>query len=190
MPHQSTPSRLQFVQTCACGCGQPTLLSLWNDARIGKIKGQPGRCLAGHSPAGAQHHRFKGGVTRDPRGYILIRQPDHPHAKKLTGHVYEHRLVMEAHLGRYLASNELVHHRNEIKDDNRIENLELIDRANHLIRHNPVAIRWSKPRSAKKWSNKHAHCVDCGTTEKPHEAHGQCSACYRRQRYSSRPVPS
>lgn len=84
------------------------------------------------------------GKARDPRGYILVHFPDHPHAKKHTGHVYEHRLVMEAHLGRYLGSNEMVHHRNGIKDDNRIENLELVDRATHITRHNPVLVRWGK----------------------------------------------
>lgn len=47
----------------------------------------------------------------------------------------EHRLVMEAHLGRPLLSNEVVHHINKDCKDNRLENLQLISLSDHTKQH-------------------------------------------------------
>jgi transposase-like protein len=75
---------------------------------------------------GQNNSFWKGGKYTDRlNGYVLVYNPDHPFAKK-KGYVQEHRLVMEKSLGRYLRKNEIVHHRNKRKTDNRIENLELI----------------------------------------------------------------
>lgn len=83
---------------------------------------------------GADHHNWKGGTTHHADGYVYVMVPGHPFADK-DGYVLEHRLVMEQQLGRYLTSSELVHHKNEVKDDNRPENLELTSRSAHMVHH-------------------------------------------------------
>lgn len=83
---------------------------------------------------GEEAAHWKGGKFQIPQGYIYIYQPDHLYTTKRR-YVMEHRLVMEKHLGRYLKPNELVHHKNGIKDDNRLENLELLTKGTHVSKH-------------------------------------------------------
>lgn len=53
-------------------------------------------------------------------------------AIKIDGVKYdEHRLIMEQHIGRKLTSDELVHHLNGDKRDNRIDNLQIVTRVEH-----------------------------------------------------------
>lgn len=77
----------------------------------------------GQRPKNFKSLWFKG-YTKTTPGYKIIKNKEHPHANK-QGYVLEHRLVMERHLDRYLTKEEVVHHRNEIKSDNYIENLFL-----------------------------------------------------------------
>lgn len=67
---------------------------------------------------------FKGGKRMSADGYILIRGFRHPYKNK-GGYLMEQRLVAEKYLGRYLTHNEIIHHINGIKNDNRPENLYL-----------------------------------------------------------------
>ena len=72
----------------------------------------------------------------DEKGYVrmYVGEQQHPHSNR--GHVYAHRIVMERHLGRYLQDKEVVHHINEVKTDNRLENLYLCSPEEHVQIHN------------------------------------------------------
>ena len=80
---------------------------------------------------GSKSNMWNGGKIITPDGYIRIYSPYHPHSA--SNYVFEHRLVMEKHIGRFLKSTEIVHHKGikyhikskENKGDNRIVNLEL-----------------------------------------------------------------
>lgn len=62
---------------------------------------------------------------RSAHGYVVRFDRKSPHANKVSGIVLQHREVMGEHIGRPLSSNESVHHKNGVRTDNRIENLEL-----------------------------------------------------------------
>lgn len=67
-------------------------------------------------------------------GYVSVYYPSHPMATK-DGFVMEHHLVMEKHIGRHIEKDEVVHHINGIRDDNRLENLQLMTFKEHAALH-------------------------------------------------------
>ena len=80
-----------------------------------------------------QHYKWRGGKFTSG-GYIAVYCPNHPHPK-FGNYVYEHRLVMEKQIGRFLTPSAIVHHKNGVKHDNRIENLELMNKSEHNMIH-------------------------------------------------------
>lgn len=88
---------------------------------------------------------------------------------------YEHRAVLEAHLGRPLRRGEHVHHRNGDPLDNRPENLEALTAAEHNRREFTLT----------RWSRGHDVCIVCGSSHRRHISRGYCSACYQRVFYKS-----
>ena len=74
---------------------------------------------------GKNNPNWKGGIVKTSNGYMWEYCPHHPFADK-RGYVLQHRLIMEKYIKRFLLSIEVVHHLNEVRDDNRIENLQLL----------------------------------------------------------------
>ena len=64
-------------------------------------------------------------------GYFYLYKPEHPNAMHGSRYISEHRFNMEQKIGRLLTKDEIVHHINENKIDNRIENLQILTRSEH-----------------------------------------------------------
>lgn len=96
-------------------CGRtPRVSEFTNEARVNSIRARKGK-KGGNN---------KGGKILDRNGYVSVWMPNHPNCRS-AGYLHEHRFVMSEHIGRPLIDGENVHHLNGIRDDNRIENLEL-----------------------------------------------------------------
>lgn len=90
--------------------------------------------------SGSAAANWKGGRKKNKKGYVLVLAKGHPMAEK-NGYVLEHRLIMAEYLGRVLLPSEIVHHKNGIKNDNRIENLEILQSGDHTRMHHLGAKR-------------------------------------------------
>jgi uncharacterized C2H2 Zn-finger protein len=88
-------------------------------------------------------------VSKGDYNYALVR--DHPNATE-RGYVLHHRIVVENHLNRLLESHEIVHHKNDNKKDNRIENLEVMTAVSHGRLH--------AKEKGRKWCI--LKCPNCG----------------------------
>lgn len=96
---------------------------------------------------GELNHSWCGGRCIDHDGYVIVLAPaGHPYPR-LSGYIYEHRLVMESVLGRYLEPQEVVHHIDGNKSNNEPSNLLLFSNNGEHIAH-----EWSDPSWAKHQS--------------------------------------
>lgn len=83
---------------------------------------------------GARGANWQGGRYVIRSGYVRVNAPEgHPGAK--SGSIFEHRLVMEQKLGRYLERHEIVHHIDGDKQNNHPDNLELKTNGEHIREH-------------------------------------------------------
>lgn len=128
-------SRVRKFRFCSRSCHGKVVLSAPNVQE--KIKRK----------VGPENSRWTGGKTKRKDGYILV---------SVNGKRYfEHRYVMEQHLGRKLSGEENVHHINHDRGDNRIENLRLYStRAEHTMHEKHVPKRKYNPEDSKT-------CIGC-----------------------------
>jgi hypothetical protein len=74
---------------------------------------------------------WKGGESKLKNGRVLIYAPDHPRASSCGLYVFRYVLVMEKYLNRFLLDDECIHHINGDWTDDRLENLQIVSRAEH-----------------------------------------------------------
>ena len=127
-----------------------------SDALIGRPSSRKGYKLSestkrkiSEANKGKFYKSSKYGGHRKQRtdGYICVYLTPHQRSTK-DGYVMEHILVMEEKIGRYITRDEVVHHKNHIRNDNRLENLELMTFREHMKMHSKE--RWEKYRKEKK----------------------------------------
>lgn len=85
-------------------------------------------CHYSDRPSGKKHFNWKGGKSNHNLGYIYV-------STSVGKRTLEHRLVIERKIGRKLKSTEIIHHINGDKKDNRLKNLQILNRASHASLH-------------------------------------------------------
>lgn len=125
--------RPKNLKTYICPCGTEFQRHPGREKYSENMYCSPG--CAREALSGKGHPNWKGGRQIRTDGYVDLSQSLVPEELRgmcrKEGKVFEHRLIMAQHLGRPLKATEVVHHKNHIRDDNRIENLETYPRKTH-----------------------------------------------------------
>ena len=134
------PGYHRYIWSACDGCGKER----WERILRGKPKGNYCNSCVQKRRRGSKASYWKGGRIV-VKGYIMVRiypedffYPMASHSKTHHGYVPEHRLIMAKYLKRCLLPWEVVHHRNGIKNDNRLQNLQLLPNQSYHIVDNKV----------------------------------------------------
>lgn len=137
-----------------------------------------------------QHGNWKGGRSLNAAGYWLALAPKHPRAHKTNRYVFEHILIAERVIGRFLPPGAEVHHANEEKGDNRSANLVICqDRAYHQLLHRRTRalrgcgnVTWRRCWICGQWDEPEHLYLKPNTSEAFHRS------CRRQRRIYEEPV--
>jgi HNH endonuclease len=134
-----------FKAKCLCDCGKECTPNLHNI-----LRGHTRSCGCNKSVSLIKYSKnhtgknakcWKGGLKKSGNGYIYQYCYGHPFA--YNNYVSQHRLVMEKKLGRYLFPWEKVHHKNGVRDDNSVNNLELWTKSHPTGSRVADILKWS-----------------------------------------------
>jgi predicted Zn-ribbon and HTH transcriptional regulator/predicted nucleic acid-binding Zn ribbon protein len=140
---------------------------------------------------------WKGGRNATDSGYVMVLAPDDypfPESLGATRRIREHRMVMEMHIGRALRPEEVVHHINGVRTDNRIENLELLPSHSEHMREHADASAERMRRNSDATRSVPATCRTCGAEYRTNaRSTGECTPCrtkgYEAKRRGQRRAP-
>jgi hypothetical protein len=118
----------KYLKFCLCGCGTELIKKKWWRSCDHPVY------IRGHWLKRDNNPNWIGGRKYDSYGYVLILKPEH-HFADNHGYVREHRLIYEQYYNCILLPWAVIDHINNVKDDNRIENLEVKTQSKHMSRH-------------------------------------------------------
>lgn len=89
----------------------------------------------GNTPKGEKCHRWNKGKIISSHGYTKVRVDKNDQLSDPNGYAYEHHIVWREAGNEHPKKGQVIHHKNDDKQDNHIENLKLITRRHHALEH-------------------------------------------------------